>query len=90
MLGLQKHLVSESSAEWLPFRGIVTVQRQILIGLVITFCWDLSGTVAEAQQTASAEPSPAPTPIPLSEIASHEESTLDLFKASRRHCRQTE
>ena len=55
--------------------------RQILIGLVITFCWDLSGTVAGAQQISSAEPSPTPTQIPLSEIASHAESTLRFVQS---------
>ena len=55
--------------------------RQILIGVVITFCWDLSGTVAGAQQISSAEPSPTPTQIPLSEIASHAESTLRFVQS---------
>jgi potassium-dependent mechanosensitive channel len=57
------------------------VLRQILLGLVITFCWDLSGTVAGAQQISSAEPSPTPTQIPLSEIASHAESTVRFVQS---------
>jgi hypothetical protein len=59
------------------------VQRQIRIGLVIAFCWGLSGAVAGAQQFSSAEakPSPTPTPIPLSEIASHAESTTRFVQS---------
>src|ERR1700745_1301220 len=53
-------------------------QRQIRIGLVIAFCWQLSGAVAAAQQVPSATPksSPESSAIPLSKIASEAESTL--------------
>jgi len=59
------------------------VQRQIRIGLVLAFCWGLTGSVAGAQQIASGEtkPSAAPTPIPLSEIASHAGSTTRFVQS---------
>jgi len=57
---------------------LFTVQRQIRIGLVIAFCWQLSGAVAAAQQVPSATPksSPESSAIPLFKIASEAESTL--------------
>jgi hypothetical protein len=65
--------------------GIRDCSREatIRIGLVIAFCWGLSGAVAGAQQFSSAEtkPSPTPTPIPLSEIASHAESTTRFVQS---------
>jgi hypothetical protein len=56
---------------------LFTVQRQIR-GLVIAFCWQLSGAIAGAQQVPSATPksSPESSAIPLSKIASEAESTL--------------
>ncbi|MBV9672780.1 MAG: mechanosensitive ion channel [Verrucomicrobia bacterium] len=54
------------------------MQRQIRTGLLIAFCWGLSGAIAGAEQFSSAasKQGPAPTPISLSEIASQAEFTV--------------
>jgi small-conductance mechanosensitive channel len=56
------------------------MNRPICIGLVLTFCWALSGDIARAQQAAPSTPRPspaiaAPTPIPLSQIAAEAQTT---------------
>jgi potassium-dependent mechanosensitive channel len=57
---------------------LLTVQRQILTGLVIVFCWFSAGATAGTQQlsTVDSKPSSTPTPIPIPEIASQAESTF--------------